>query len=115
MNVCTDFPNSQAVQVVFISTIPNKSGNSRVFPSSGHHMKGPIAHVLPPLLVAYIMKTTYGYGFVSLFIQNPIKQAQPCSAVPPPCLTVLPAKPARAFAVEGHVCTSRRSPHGQMG
>lgn len=40
MNVCTDFPNSQAAQVVFISSIPNKSGNSRAFPSSVTTWKG---------------------------------------------------------------------------
>lgn len=48
MNVCTDFPNSQAVQVVFISTNPKKlEAAGRSHPQL--RVKEAIPHLLPPL------------------------------------------------------------------
>lgn len=49
MNVCTDSLNSLSAQVVFISTIPNSSGNHRVLPALVTTLKGQFLTIpLPP-------------------------------------------------------------------
>lgn len=65
MKACTDFPSSEAVQVVFIPTNQNKSRGCRAFPSSAPCKQGSSSHSpSPPLCVD--QGSTYGCGFVPL-------------------------------------------------
>lgn len=86
MNVCTDFPNSQAVQVVFISTNPKKAGSSRTFPSSAPCEGGDSSS--SPSSLRGSQRPPMAVDLCLPFIQNPIQQTQRHRAVPPPVHSV---------------------------